>query len=109
MKIVLLIATLTTATFFANAQDTTRLSMLFAGDIMGHGTQIASAYDPVAKAYDYTSCFQFIKPYIESADLALGNLEVTLAGSPTPATRSSARPMPWPIRCAIWFRCPGYR
>jgi len=82
MKIVLLVAALATTTFFASAQDTTRLSMLFVGDIMGHGTQIASAYDPVAKAYDYTSCFQFIKPYIESADLALGNLEVTLGGEP---------------------------
>lgn len=70
------------AALSAAAQDTTRLSLLFAGDIMGHDSQITSAYDPVAKAYDYTSCFQFIKPYIESADLALGNLEVTLAGPP---------------------------
>jgi len=65
-----------------SAQDTTRLSLLFAGDIMGHDSQIASAYDAVNHKYDYTSCFRFVKPYIESADLALGNLEVTLAGTP---------------------------
>ena len=66
----------------ASAQDTTRLSLMFVGDIMGHDSQINSAYDPVAKKYDYSSCFQFIKPYIENADLAIGNLEVTLAGPP---------------------------
>jgi Putative enzyme of poly-gamma-glutamate biosynthesis (capsule formation) len=64
------------------AQDTTRLSLLFAGDVMGHDSQIASAYNAATKSYDYTSCFQYIKPYIESADLAIGNLEVTLAGPP---------------------------
>lgn len=65
-----------------HAQDTTRLSLLFVGDIMGHDSQIASAYNTVTKQYDYTSCFQFVKPYIESVDLALANLEVTLAGPP---------------------------
>ena len=64
------------------AQDTTRISLLFAGDVMGHDSQIASAYDPAKKTYDYTSCFSFIKPYIQQADLAIGNLEVTLAGPP---------------------------
>src|SRR5690606_23422672 len=64
------------------AQDTTRLSLLFAGDVMGHDSQIASAYDPVKKTYDYASCFQFVKPYVDSADLAIANLEVTLAGPP---------------------------
>jgi poly-gamma-glutamate synthesis protein (capsule biosynthesis protein) len=64
------------------AQDTTRLSIIFGGDIMGHDSQIASAYDPVKKTYDYSSCFQFIKPYLESADLAIGNLELTFAGPP---------------------------
>jgi poly-gamma-glutamate capsule biosynthesis protein CapA/YwtB (metallophosphatase superfamily) len=66
----------------SNAQDTTRLSLLFAGDIMGHDSQIASAYNPMKKTYDYASCFQFVAPYVDSADLALANLEVTLAGPP---------------------------
>jgi poly-gamma-glutamate synthesis protein (capsule biosynthesis protein) len=64
------------------AQDTTRISLLFAGDVMGHDSQIASAYDPVAGVYDYSSCFQFVRPCVESADLAIANLEVTLAGPP---------------------------
>ncbi|MBL7857026.1 MAG: CapA family protein [Cyclobacteriaceae bacterium] len=63
-------------------QDTTRLSLLFLGDIMQHDSQIAAAYDPTTQRYDYGSCFQFVKPYIQSADIAIGNLEVTLAGPP---------------------------
>jgi poly-gamma-glutamate capsule biosynthesis protein CapA/YwtB (metallophosphatase superfamily) len=68
--------------FSARSQDTLKLSLIFGGDIMGHGSQISAAYEAVGKKYDYTSCFQFIKPYLESADLAIGNLEVTFAGRP---------------------------
>lgn len=64
------------------AQDTTRLSLLFAGDVMGHDSQIASAFDANSKSFDYTSCFAAIKPYVEAADIAIANLEVTLAGRP---------------------------
>jgi hypothetical protein len=63
-------------------QDTTRVSLLFAGDIMGHDSQIASAFLEKEQRYDYTACFERVKPYIEGADLAIGNLEVTLAGAP---------------------------
>ncbi|HEX5170125.1 MAG TPA: CapA family protein [Cyclobacteriaceae bacterium] len=65
-----------------NAQDTTRISLLFTGDIMGHDSQIADAYDDSDGKYDYTRCFRFVRPYLESADLTIGNLEVTLAGPP---------------------------
>ena len=64
------------------AQDTTRLSMLFIGDIMQHDSQIEAAYDTLTKKHDYASCFQYVKPYFDSVDLAIGNLEVTLAGLP---------------------------
>ena len=65
-----------------NAQDTTRLSMLFVGDVMGHDSQIAAAYNSKEGTYDYQSCFRFVEPIIKSVDLAFGNLEVTLAGEP---------------------------
>ncbi|MBX2966999.1 MAG: CapA family protein [Cyclobacteriaceae bacterium] len=64
------------------AQDTTRLSLLFLGDIMQHETQINAAYNPKAGKYDYTDCFRFLKPYFQSADLTIGNLELTLGGKP---------------------------
>lgn len=69
-------------TVVARGQDTTRLSMLFLGDVMQHDSQIADAYDRNTGSYDYHPCFKLIKPYIEPVDLAIGNLEVTLAGKP---------------------------
>lgn len=66
------------------AQDTTRLSLLFLGDIMQHDSQIKAAYNDGTSqyTYDYSPCFEFVKPYIESVDLAIGNLELTFAGPP---------------------------
>ncbi len=58
------------------------LHLVFTGDIMGHDSQIASALKTGNGSYDYLSCFQPIAPYIRRADIAVGNLEVTLAGAP---------------------------
>ncbi len=66
----------------AAGQDTTRISILFTGDIMQHDSQIAAAYDPSTKEYSYESCFKYIDPILQSADLTIGNLEVTLGGPP---------------------------
>ncbi|MCB0491439.1 MAG: CapA family protein [Cyclobacteriaceae bacterium] len=63
-------------------QDTTTVSLLFVGDVMQHDSQISAAYDPISKSYDYSACFQYVKPIIQSADVAIANLEVTLAGPP---------------------------
>ena len=58
------------------------LKLLFIGDIMGHDSQIAAAYNDSTKNYDYTDVFRYIRPAIEGAEIAIGNLEVTLAGPP---------------------------
>ncbi|MCB1303536.1 MAG: CapA family protein [Leptospiraceae bacterium] len=52
------------------------------GDLMGHKEQIESAYDPKCKCYDYGSVFADTAPILQKADLAIGNLEVTLPGKP---------------------------
>ena len=62
--------------------EVSRLTLLFAGDIMGHDTQIESAKQMGDGTYDYSSCFKYVQPYISSADIAVGNLEVTFAGPP---------------------------
>jgi poly-gamma-glutamate synthesis protein (capsule biosynthesis protein) len=62
-----------------SSNSTESLKMLFVGDIMGHGPQIKSAYNAKTKSYDYSPCFKYVKPIIESADLAIGNLELTLS------------------------------
>lgn len=65
----------------AQAQTDT-LRLLFVGDIMGHTPQITSAQVVKNQQYDYKPCFQYLKPQIQGADLAIGNLELTLPGKP---------------------------
>ena len=57
------------------------LKLLFAGDLMGHGPQIKVAQQ-IDGGYDYAPCFRYVEDYIQSADLAILNLEVPLAGNP---------------------------
>jgi len=67
----------------AIAQDSTAsLKLLFVGDVMGHGPQIRSAELVKNKSYNYEPNFKYVAPIIEAADLAIGNLEVTLPGKP---------------------------
>lgn len=80
--IIVACASMLTYPYRSGAQDTTRLSLLFLGDIMQHDSQISDAYDPLTKTYDYKPCFQYVKPYTQAVDLAIGNLELTLAGPP---------------------------
>ena len=49
---------------------------------MGHESQINAAYYSSSGVYDYSFCFSSLKPYIQKADIAIGNLEVTLGGEP---------------------------
>ena len=59
-----------------------KLSLLFIGDIMGHKEQIWAAENKESRSYDYDSVFTYIRYAISEADIAIANLEVTLAGSP---------------------------
>ena len=59
-----------------------KLTLLYGGDIMSHGPQIKAAYHPETDSYEYDASFQFIRPIIQEADLAIVNLEVTHAGKP---------------------------
>ena len=67
---------------FAQDSDTSYLKMVFAGDVMGHDGQIQGAYIDSTGGYNYEPTFRYVKPYIQTADIALCNLEVTLAGPP---------------------------
>jgi poly-gamma-glutamate capsule biosynthesis protein CapA/YwtB (metallophosphatase superfamily) len=57
------------------------LKLMFAGDVMSQLSQIEAA-EIGGGRYDYTPCFQYIKPILETADVAIGNLECTLPGHP---------------------------
>ena len=59
-----------------------QLSFLFVGDIMGHDSQINSAYNEASKTWNYADGLVHLKPLFEKVDFAIANLEVTLAGPP---------------------------
>lgn len=82
MRNVLVLLVCLCYSFSGRGQDTTRISLLFVGDIMQHDSNIAAAYDVAAKKFDYSACFEYVAPILRSADLTIGNLELTLAGSP---------------------------
>ena len=48
---------------------------------MQHEAQIKSAKRSDG-SFDYSKCFSYVKQYIRAADIAVGNLEVTLGGTP---------------------------
>lgn len=58
------------------------ITILFAGDIMQHMPQVDAAWNNDLSIYNYDSCFKYIKPWLSDADLAVANLETTLAGKP---------------------------
>lgn len=56
------------------------ISLLFVGDLMQHQAQIDAARQE--DGYHYEDCFRHVKEEISRADIAVGNLEVTLGGKP---------------------------
>jgi poly-gamma-glutamate synthesis protein (capsule biosynthesis protein) len=61
--------------------DNNTITLIFAGDVMQHSTQFNGALRDDG-VYDFAPCFKRIKDEILSADLAIANLEVPLAGKP---------------------------
>lgn len=55
-------------------------TVLSIGDIMCHDPQLKGGYVPSTSGYDFSAFFKEIKSYFDSADLAIGNLEVTFGG-----------------------------
>ena len=58
------------------------ITLMFAGDIMQHMPQVEAAWNDKLGIYIYDSCFKYITPWLSAADLAIANLETTLAGKP---------------------------
>ena len=58
-----------------------RLEIMFAGDLMQHESQLNAAKLSDGK-YSYTKCFAHVKQHISNADIAIANLETTIAGKP---------------------------
>lgn len=61
-------------------KEDTNIKMSVIGDIMCHNSQYKDAYNSSTGTYDFSYVFTDIKEYINSADIAVGNLETTFAG-----------------------------
>jgi poly-gamma-glutamate synthesis protein (capsule biosynthesis protein) len=56
------------------------ISISAVGDVMVHMPQYEAAYDAKSGTYGFDENFMYVKSYIQSADLALCNLETVFAG-----------------------------
>ena len=56
------------------------INMSVIGDIMCHNSQYQDAYNSSSDTYDFSYVFDNVKYYIQTADVAVGNLETTFAG-----------------------------
>ena len=68
----------------SGASDTipsAKVTLLFVGDLMQHNAQLEAARTSQG-THDYSLCFSLVKEQISRADIAIGNLEVTLGGKP---------------------------
>jgi len=73
-----------TATQPPKPQPYTKEAELVAvGDIMMHGAQIKSGYNPTTKTYNYDHFFTEVKGVLYSVNWIIGNLETTLSGPET--------------------------
>ena len=79
--LLLLLATFTFHFSFFTSAQAQSVKILFAGDLMSHMPQVNAAKQTDG-SYEYAPCFRYVKDYIRSADLAIVNLEVPLAGKP---------------------------
>lgn len=61
-------------------EQTTKIRISAAGDIMFHQTQLTSGYDEATKTYDFKPVFEDVKPILSTSNLAIANLETTLGG-----------------------------
>ncbi|MEZ4981453.1 MAG: hypothetical protein R2769_07660 [Saprospiraceae bacterium] len=84
----------------ANGRDDQKrnIRLIFAEIASGHSGQIESAEVKAGELYDYTPCFQYVKPLVSPVNLAIANR------SPSPATtlrKHTPQPkaqMGWPPR-----------
>lgn len=68
-------------TKIANGNDSIKnITISAIGDIMAHDNQLKAQFDKNNGTYSFDNNFKHVKQYISSSDLAIGNLETTLAG-----------------------------
>lgn len=64
-----------------NSNKSTTINLAFTGDIMCHNTIYNDALDKASGIYDFSHIFENVKYHIQTADIAVGNLETTFSGA----------------------------
>lgn len=63
-----------------DANNIKTIEVVATGDILIHKEILDTQYNEITGEYDFNNNFQYVKEYLERADIAIGNLETTLAG-----------------------------
>jgi Putative enzyme of poly-gamma-glutamate biosynthesis (capsule formation) len=83
LKTFILAINLCAAVSFAQDSIVSTLKIIFAGDLMGHMTQVNAANrEANGNGYNYKPVYKHLESYFLKADLAVINLEHPLAGEP---------------------------
>lgn len=61
-------------------EKTKTIEIVATGDVLIHQEILDTQYNFESNSYDFNNNFQYIKSYLENADLTISNLETTLAG-----------------------------
>ncbi len=70
--------------YFPPAKDSiNEITINLVGDLMCHKPQTTNA-EVSPGVYDFKPSFEYIKPYLQDADITIGNLETTFAGTGRP-------------------------
>jgi len=75
----IIILLLTSISSLSISEDISTVNIVAVGDVMMHGGELRSGYLG-DNQYNFNSFFTSIKPIVEKADIAIANLETTLAG-----------------------------
>ncbi len=71
------------APMFPLPDSVTEISISLTGDLMCHKPQTTNARQPDG-TYNFNPSFTYIKPYLSTADITIGNLETTFGGPELP-------------------------
>lgn len=75
-----IVCTVTTATAQMVANPFSRTSLLFAGDLMQHESQLNAARTADGR-YSFSPCYKYIEKEVKGADIAIANLETTIGSN----------------------------
>lgn len=87
MKRILIMLAGFAACLAARAQSADTVRLAFIGDVMSHHPQVTAALragaDPAAdSSYDYSDCFKYVRPFFDSADFVVANMEFPVGVRP---------------------------